>query len=137
MVMKVVVWFLFLCGLLFFSLGKDIIPHLDPVKKRKKYKTATDYYSDLNASFGAFSKREGMTNRGIRYIEIVNSTQKTPAHIQIGEINAFDESGVDVAKNKTTTSRGEWPGYVAKNAVDGNANTMYHSASPPTPNDFW
>ena len=65
MVMKSVLWLLFLCTLLFFSLGNTIIPMPSIIKSVPKYKNPTDYYSDVNASQGVFSKTiEPMSNSG-------------------------------------------------------------------------
>jgi hypothetical protein len=65
MVMKSVLWLLFLCTVLFFSLGNTIIPMPSMMKSVQKYKNPTDYYSDVNASQGVFSKTiEPMSNSG-------------------------------------------------------------------------
>jgi len=65
MVMKSVLWLLFLCTVLFFSLGNTIIPMPSVLKSVTKYKSPTDYYSDVNASQGVFSKTiEPMSNSG-------------------------------------------------------------------------
>jgi len=63
--MKSVLWLLFLCTVLFFSLGNTIIPMPSMMKSVTKYKSPTDYYSDVNASQGVFSKTiEPMSNSG-------------------------------------------------------------------------
>jgi hypothetical protein len=92
--------------------------------------------------------KEGNTiGKGVRYIEIVNSTQTNPTYIQIGAIKAFDNRDVDVAFRKTVTSSGNWPGYEAHKAVDGNVDSngkinsdiysSFHSAPTIRNTDFW
>jgi hypothetical protein len=78
------------------------------------------------------------TIRGIRYIRIVNSTQKNPIFIQIARIRAFDMQGVNVAAGKTATSSGTWPTFSPQYALDDNEWSSYHSTNPPNPlTDFW
>ena len=48
----IIIWLLFLCIGLYFSLGKKVIPYLSITPKVKKYKTPTDYYEDISASQG-------------------------------------------------------------------------------------
>jgi hypothetical protein len=94
-----------------------------------------------------FKEGNTPTIKGIRYIRIVNSTQKIPNFIQIGAIKAFDNTNVDVAFRKTVTSSGNWPGYDAYKAVDGNIvngkivsdmGSSFHSTNPPNgKTDYW
>ena len=56
----ILLWLLFLCIGLYFSLGKKVIPYLNITPKPKKYKTPVDYYQDVNASQGVLL--EAMTN---------------------------------------------------------------------------
>lgn len=101
--MKILLWFLFLCTLLFFSLGKY---------------------------------REGLEANGVQFIEIINSTQTIPQFIQIGEIQAYDDTGTNVALNKPVTAKNIYPGTDPKNVVDGNTISAYYSNNPPTSGDF-
>jgi hypothetical protein len=67
----------------------------------------------------------------------VNATQNTPNFIQIGELMAFDMTGANVALGKQATASGQWPGYDPAKAIDNDPNTSFHTANPPTVNDFW
>jgi hypothetical protein len=81
--------------------------------------------------------REGFSD-GIQFIRIVNSTQSVPNYIQIGELMAFDKNGTNLALGKPTTSSGHWSSnYAPSKATDNQKNTSFHSAKPPTENDFW
>ena len=62
--MKIVLWLLFLCVLLYFNLGNVIIPMETISPPRKKYKSPPDYYNDVFATQGVFSKVvESMTTQ--------------------------------------------------------------------------
>ena len=61
--MKILLWLLFLCILLFFNLGNVIIPMETIPHTPKKYKNPTDYYSDVAATQGVFSVREGFEDQ--------------------------------------------------------------------------
>lgn len=84
----------------------------------------------------SLKSREGFS-QGVQFIRVVNSTQNTPNFIQIGELMAFDTTGANVALGKQATSPGNWPGFIPANAIDNNPNTSFHTANPPTANDFW
>jgi hypothetical protein len=84
-----------------------------------------------------FLKRREGFSQGVQFIRIVNASQSVPNFIQIGELMVFDENGANIALGKPTAASPEWPGFLPGNAVDNNPNTAYHSANPPTLNDFW
>uniref|UniRef100_A0A6C0HWV7 Uncharacterized protein n=1 Tax=viral metagenome TaxID=1070528 RepID=A0A6C0HWV7_9ZZZZ len=99
------------------------------------YKTPSDYYYDFKASLGVF---EGFTTPGVRYIKIINASQPTPNFIQVQQLMAYDAQGTNVALNKTASANASYNNdYLPPNAVDGTSSKLYHSANPPTPNDFW
>jgi hypothetical protein len=64
MVMKIVLWVIFLSALLVFSLGNAMVIPIPIINSTtKKYKTPDDYYSDIRASQGVFSRTiEPMSN---------------------------------------------------------------------------
>jgi len=86
MVMKIVLWFIFLSTLLVFSLGNTIILPVPIIKQTKKYKTPDDYYSDISASQGVFS----------RTIEPMSNASKS----------TFSGSNVNAVKGKSSNVKG-------------------------------
>lgn len=133
--MWILLWVVLLVIVLVFSLRKGV-PLLTMQEFRStKYKSPADYYYDFKASLGVF---EGFTTPGVRYIKIVNASQPNPTFIQIQQLMAYDGQGNNVALNKTATANGYWSNdYLPPNAVDGTSAKSFHSANPPTPNDFW
>ena len=136
--MWILLWIVLLVIVLMISLRKGVPVLTMQEFQSTKYKTPADYYYDFKASLGVF---EGFTTPGVRYIKIVNASQPNPTYIQITQLMAYDGQGTNVALNKTTTSNGSNSGRpdngIPSNAVDGTSSKLYHSAHPPTANDFW
>lgn len=133
--MWILLWVVLLVIVLVFSLRKGVpLLHM-PEYRSTKYKSPADYYYDFKASLGVF---EGFTTPGIRYIKIVNASQPNPTFIQIQQLMAYDSQGTNVALNKPATANASYNNdYLPQNAVDGTSAKSFHSANPPTPNDFW
>ena len=134
--MWILLWVVLLVILLLFTLQKGVVPMLTmPEYRSTKYKSPADYYYDFRASLGVF---EGFTTPGVRYIKIINASQPTPNFIQVQQLMAYDAQGTNVALNKTASANASYNNdYLPPNAVDGTSSKLYHSANPPTPNDFW
>jgi len=134
--MWILLWVVLLVILLLFTLQKGVVPMLTMQEFRSTtYKTPSDYYYDFKASLGVF---EGFTTPGVRYIKIINASQPTPNFIQVQQLMAYDAQGTNVALNKTASANASYNNdYLPPNAVDGTSSKLYHSANPPTPNDFW
>ncbi len=119
--MKSVLWLLFLCTILFFSLGNTIIPVISMTKQSPKYKSPTDYYSDANASQGVFSKTiEPMANedtqRGTKLTSLIDNISNGKAN------NAYGSK--DTQRGTKLTS-------LIDNISNGKANNAYGSKVLP------
>ena len=134
--MWILLWIVLLVIFLAFALRKGVVPLLNMQEfQSTKYKSPADYYYDFKASLGVF---EGFATPGVRYIKITNASQANRTYIQIQQLMAYDAQGTNVALNKTATANASYNNdYLPPNALDGSSSKSYHSAHPPTENDFW
>ena len=63
---------------------------------------------------------------GARYVYILQSSFLRGRHIQLPQVQVFDDKGQEVARGKSTRASSTWPGTWSGTAVDGNAFPRSH-----------